>query len=440
MGKKTLAVWISLGLAIFTAGYLFTYQERLRLDLNRLSHTQEILSSLNQLEGSLSEAVAAARGFMISGEERQLEGYPRLVREIDHLFMRLKELTAAEPEQQHLLESLQPLTHRRLALLGEAVELRRRRGFDAPELAALDREGAGIDHEIRQTFAALESAETQLLDPEWARQKHRTQIWLWGLTVGAFLSFGLLLLFLYLLNREMAERRRVGKKLLAHQEDLRSLASQLTLAEERERRRIAAYLHDQVGNTLALANLKLEELQKNGAPKAAHLRAELQKVCRLMRQAIQDTHVLTFQLSSPILYELGFEAAVEWLLEELAKKHDIVTFFEADGQSKPLNDDVRTMLYQAVNELLVNAVKHARPRNLKVALWREGDELMVSVEDDGVGFNPAEAASRHKRGGFGLFSIRERLKPFGGRLEVESAPGDGAQITLTAPLKLASDS
>jgi signal transduction histidine kinase len=435
MGKKTLAVWISLGLAIFTAGYLFTYQEQLRLDLDRLSHTQKILSSLNQLEGSLSEAVAAARGLMISGEDGQLERYPSLVREIDHLFMGLKEMTAAEPGQQRLLESLQPLMHRRLALLDETVELRRRRGLQDRDLAALDRESAEVGRRIRKIFAALEKAETQLLNPEGARHKHHTQIWLWGLTVGAFLSFSLLLLFLYLLNREMAERRRVEKKLLAHQEDLRSLASQLTLAEERERRRIAGYLHDQVGNNLALANLKLEELQKNGAPEAAHVRSEVRQICRLMRQAIQDAHILTFQLSSPILYELGLEAALEWLLEELAKKHDIVTFFEADGRPKPLNDDVRTMLYQSVSELLVNAVKHARPRNLKVALWREGDELMVSVEDDGAGFKPAEAASRHKRGGFGLFSIRERLKPFGGRLEVESAPGAGAQITLTAPLK-----
>jgi signal transduction histidine kinase len=437
MGKKIFAVWICLGLAITIAVYLFTYQEKLRLDLDRTSRAQETLSLVNDLESNLAEAAAAARGFVIAGGEGQLEKYPEALAGIDRIFASLLKMTATDPKQQNLLSSLKPLIDRMIALLEQTIEVRRHRGLDDPELAALAQASTLVHNKIMKIFSDLENIEKRRLDPERAKEEKKARIWLWGLTMGAYLSLGLLLLFLYLLNKEVAERRKVEEKLLAYQADLRSLASQVTLAEEHERRRIAGYLHDRIGNTLALVNIKLGELQKVAvSSEAAALEVEVEPIGRLLKQAIQDTQSLTFQISSPILYELGFEAAVEWLTEQFANQHGISTYFEADAQPKPLDDDVRTLLYQAVNELMVNAVKHAQARNLKVAVWREADELRVEVDDDGVGFKHGEVSSRwNKASGFGLFSIRERLKPFGGRMEVESAPGAGAQVTLAVPLK-----
>ena len=418
-------------MVITTAVYLFTYQEKLRLNLDRLAHTQEILSLINDLEANLAEAVALARGFVIAGEPEQLQGYPEAVKAIDAAFARLLYMTAAEPKQQRLLGSLRPLIDQRMSLLERAIEVRRQGGRDAAELVALAQAAAKVEAKIQKILNDLEHNEKRLLDPERDREKKKTRTWLWVLTLGTFVSFTFLLWFVYLLNQEVAERRRAEEKLLAYQADLRSLASKLTLAEEHERRRIAGYLHDQIGHTLALANIKLGELQKVAAPEM-----ELKPIGRLLEQAIKDTQSLTFQISSPILYELGFEAAVEWLTEQFAKQYGISTFFEADAQPKPLDDDVRTLLYQAVNELMVNAIKHSRARSLKVAIWREADELRVEVDDDGAGFDSGAISSQWgKNGGFGLFSIRERLKPFGGRMEVASESGTGTQVTLTVPLK-----
>ncbi|MCL4501189.1 MAG: sensor histidine kinase, partial [Deltaproteobacteria bacterium] len=256
-----------------------------------------------------------------------------------------------------------------------------------------------------------------------------------GFIGGAFASFSLLFVLVYLLNREIGVRKRAESQVAAYQDNLRSLASSLSLAEERERRRLAVYLHDQIGHTLALANIKLGELQKSLGHYPGFPTSELEKTGSLLEQAIRDTHSLTFKISSPILYELGLAAALEWLTEQVQRDHGISTRFIAVGRTDPLDDDIRVLLFQAVNELLVNVVKHAQAKNIEVSIQRKDGNLTVNVGDDGAGFQmPQIGPLRRARCGFGLFSIRERLRPCGGILEVQSEPEAGTHITLTVPL------
>jgi signal transduction histidine kinase len=140
-------------------------------------------------------------------------------------------------------------------------------------------------------------------------------------------------------------------------------------------------------------------------------------------------------LSPPILYDLGFEAAVEWLADTVREQHGILVQVSKDAHHKPMNDEIRVLLFQAVRELLFNVVKHAKAQVVKVSLDRERMNLRVQVADDGVGLgiDPKSAAAAAQ--GFGLFSIRERLKHLGGNMEVESEPGRGTRVTLTVPLK-----
>ncbi len=245
-----------------------------------------------------------------------------------------------------------------------------------------------------------------------------------GKTVGKVFSF-----------HDITERRRIEKSILESREHLRSLTSQLSLAEERERRRIANQLHDRVGQSLLASKIKLGTARDSGLPTA--LEEPLGEVYRLIEQTIRDVRSLTFELSPPILYMLGFEAAVEWLTEQAEKQqYGIKCEFEDDGETKPLDDDIRVLLFQNVRELLVNVCKHSKAHNAKVYISREDDYIRVSVEDNGVGFD-ASGVETHwdESSGFGLFSIRERLSRFGGRLEIDSEPGRGTRITLTAPLK-----
>ncbi|MDY0040512.1 MAG: PAS domain-containing protein [Desulforhabdus sp.] len=233
--------------------------------------------------------------------------------------------------------------------------------------------------------------------------------------------------------RDITEQRRAQEKLLTYQQQLRSLASQLSLAEERERRRIAIDLHDHVGQALAMSRIKLGILRES-APSDAFA-TMVDDVRKLVVQAIRDTRSLIFKISSPILYELGFEAAVEWLVEETQRKHGILVLYEDDDNPKPLDDDIRVMLFQAVGELLVNVVKHASAKTVSLSSRLEDDYIVVEVEDDGVGFDVSEVASRRSSAeGFGLFSIRERLNHIGGQLKVDSKQGRGTHIVIIAPV------
>ncbi|MHC4644992.1 MAG: PAS domain S-box protein [Planctomycetota bacterium] len=231
---------------------------------------------------------------------------------------------------------------------------------------------------------------------------------------------------------DITERKNAEEQLLIYQEQLRSLASELSLAEERLRRRLATDVHDHIGQNLAISKIKLESLRQSVS--STELAASLGEISQMLAQTIESTRSLTFELSPPVLYELGFEAAVEWLVRQARDAHGLAAEFRTDGRQKILDDDVRVLLFQAVRELLVNVAKHARAQKVVVATRKLADEIQVCIEDDGVGFDTSRLAPRkYKPAGFGLFSIRERLGHIGGRLEVESRPNHGTRVTLVAP-------
>ncbi len=231
--------------------------------------------------------------------------------------------------------------------------------------------------------------------------------------------------------RDITERRQAEERLRDYRQQLRSLASRLSLAEERERRRLAAGLHDRVGQTLAVIKLKLGALQEPLPP--AELERQLGEVRAHVDQVIKETRSLTFELSPPVLYELGLEAALEWLAEQSQERHGVPCKLKDDGRAKPLGDDMRGILFGAANELLLNVAKHAQARAARISVGRRGDEVRVTVEDNGVGFDLSEMGRPTR--GFGLFSIRERLEQVGGRVEVKSRPGRGTRVVVVAPIE-----
>jgi PAS domain S-box-containing protein len=235
------------------------------------------------------------------------------------------------------------------------------------------------------------------------------------------------------ITKDISERKEAEAKLLAYQEQLRALTSEMVLVEERERRRIASELHDQIGQNLALCKLKVAALEK--VPGQDAVREELAVVRRLLECSIQDARSLIFDLSPPVLYELGLAAALEWLAERMQEQFHIPFEFESRFQGVELPYDRQVILFQVVRELLMNAGKHSRASRAKLILAHEGPLLKIQVNDDGVGFDTAKVYAPKEQGsGFGFFSIRERLNYVGGRLEIKSNPGQGSQIILTVPL------
>jgi PAS domain S-box-containing protein len=236
----------------------------------------------------------------------------------------------------------------------------------------------------------------------------------------------------YGVARDITERKRAEKRLLAYQRQLRFLASQLTLAEARERKRIAADLHNRIAQALALSRIKLGAVRAEAA--SVEQTKLLDEALTLIEQTIHDTRTLIFDLSSPLLYEVGLKAAIEQLAEQFQSEQGIIVDFYADGKSKPTSDDVSVLLFQAVKELLVNVVKHARARNVEITMESNTDTISIAVSDDGVGFKASETAFKvSQAGGFGLFSIQERMGQIGGSVSIESELGRGTRAVLSAP-------
>jgi len=241
---------------------------------------------------------------------------------------------------------------------------------------------------------------------------------------------------LVLIN-DVSGRLRVELENAAYQDRLRNLASEMSLVEERERRQLATSLHDQIGQVLALAKIRLGGM--NTSVSSAESRQLAVELRELLDQAITSARSLTFELSPPILYELGFETALQALCENFQKQHGLSLEFSSDREPKPLSDDMKILLFRAVRELLVNAVKHARAGKIRVSCRRDHSRLLIVVVDDGIGFDSAASVANSPDGpGFGLFSIRERLHYLGGEITLESSPGRGTSVTLAVNLQEAS--
>jgi PAS domain S-box-containing protein len=234
---------------------------------------------------------------------------------------------------------------------------------------------------------------------------------------------------------DITEKKQAENTLLKYQQRLKALASELTVSEEQERRRIALDLHDQVGQSLSAARVQLATAKK--ATTDTDLAADLDEISQSLLQAVQDTRDIMYDLSSPSIDEFGLDAAIsEWMEVRIASRHGLTTEFTADEMKTPLDDDTRAIVFRCVRELLTNVVKHARASRVAVRMISKAETLRVAVEDDGVGFDATGAADADSGGGgFGLFSIQERMGDLGGELEIKSRPGAGCTAVLRVPIQ-----
>ncbi len=235
---------------------------------------------------------------------------------------------------------------------------------------------------------------------------------------------------------DITERKIAEQKLREHEEQLKSLASELSLAEERERRRIAAGIHDDISQRLAFTKLELQLMQNTISDSNVIL--SLKKQCGTIDRLMEDVRSLTFELSNPLLYEIGLEAAIEsFLREQIKDKFGIKCKFISQGPQINLEEDIRIVLYQGVRELLTNIVKHAGASRIEVRIVRSNTQISIIVDDDGIGLDLSKLGSPERnKGGFGLFNIKERLEYLGGNLNIQSKPNKGTRVTMSIPLKL----
>lgn len=155
----------------------------------------------------------------------------------------------------------------------------------------------------------------------------------------------------------------------------------------------------------------------------------------MINSAIAKTRSLTFDLSPPILFELGLIPALKWKLNQIEEEHNVKTFFKFDNNFPVIKDAIRILLYRIISELISNAIKHAKPNKIEITCRINNDTLSISVNDDGTGFDYKPKPNMIRQYGFGLFSIKERLDYMAGSLEISSKIKKGTTATIIIPLK-----
>jgi PAS domain S-box-containing protein len=215
-------------------------------------------------------------------------------------------------------------------------------------------------------------------------------------------------------------------------EKLRRLASELTLVEQRERRKLSTILHDGLQQYLVAAKMQLNGLMPEVAEE--RLKQSISDIEQLLGDAVQVSRSLAAELSPPILRDAGILAGLEWLSRWMLEKHHLKVQLVMEMDAPPLEEDVKVLLFESVREMLLNTVKHSNSRSAKIHLFQSNDHLGLTVSDAGKGFAPGSSNDGCSKTGFGLFSIQERLSVIGGTFKIDSAPGAGCRITLTAPL------
>jgi signal transduction histidine kinase len=251
------------------------------------------------------------------------------------------------------------------------------------------------------------------------------------ITVGLTIVLGLVLAIFStrkILKLEDTSARHY-KEMSQARVELKQLSARLLEAQEEERRLISRELHDEVGQALTgvlveMANLS--NLIRNREESALSKKAD--EIKRLLEESISVVRNMALLLRPSMLDDLGLVPALQWQAREASKRSGIWVKVAAEEVSEELTEDHKTCIYRIVQEALHNIVKHASARNVRITVTQEPDRLLLSIQDDGRGFNPPQER------GMGLIGMEERVSALGGRLIVESAIGEGTLLRVALPL------
>lgn len=222
------------------------------------------------------------------------------------------------------------------------------------------------------------------------------------------------------------------KEIKAYQKKLKTLNYELTLAEEKERRKIAEYLHDGISQTLSFVNIKLTSLLNDEI--SEHTQKTILDTSDLVKDSIAKSRLLTYDLSPPILFERGLIPAIQWKLDQINEKYNLDTLLQVNNIVFEFNDDVKILLYRIICELLTNVTKHANANLINIEIVKQNKYFCISVKDNGKGFKYKQEKNLVKTRGFGLFSIHERLELIGGLLSISSEVGKGTEVIVKIPV------
>jgi signal transduction histidine kinase len=253
--------------------------------------------------------------------------------------------------------------------------------------------------------------------------------------VALLASLGIALFAVSYVGRLEGRIRRQGATEAQNARDLQHLSAKLITAQEEERRTIARELHDEVGQVLTAIKVQLAVAQHEIETTGASSTTALVDARSITEGALQTVRDLSHLLHPSVLDDLGLPVAVHFYLREFSKRHGIRGEMVHDRMEERFTPEVETSAYRIVQEALTNVAKHARANSCRVYLQRLPNTVLITIEDDGVGFEAAEVADTERRSGLGLIGIRERAAQLQGTVRIESVPGKGTRLTVELPAR-----
>ncbi|HRQ65468.1 MAG TPA: sensor histidine kinase [Xanthomonadaceae bacterium] len=236
-----------------------------------------------------------------------------------------------------------------------------------------------------------------------------------------------------------SQQQRLLEGLADSQRQFKHLARSVFRVQEDERRRLARELHDGLGQSMTALKHRLSAIAEQAGP-AAEIGDALRAALTLCAGILEETRELSRLLRPQILDDLGLAPALRWLARSIGEAGGPAVTVHVDLEGLELDADLSTLLFRAAQEALANVLKHAEARQVRLDLWRESGHLVLSIRDDGRGFDPAQARAAARGGaGTGLGSLHDRVRVYDGSMHINSMPGQGCEIRLQIPMTAVAD-
>jgi signal transduction histidine kinase len=396
---------------------------RLRTAQRWVGRSHDVQSSLADINSTGARAGRARTRYVDTGDDSFFEEYQSAAAEIPAKLKLVEQLTSDNPEQQNLFKSAQSATNRRLDLLNQSVQLKRRGSPDAQEQARLRQQIIGVSAQADALFQQMQDEEQRLLDVRRRQSERLFRITAYILGAAFIVALALFFLHYRMLNAELRAREQA-------EASLRTLSVRLLELQDQERRKFSRELHDSLGQYLVGAKMNLAMLAKSVPDNAL-----IAECIKLLDQAMTETRTISHLLHPPLLDETGFGSAAKWYVEGFAKRSGIQTGLDMPADFDRLPSSLELVLFRVLQESLTNVHRHSRSRKADVSVRLSEDKVVLRVRDYGKGI-PQDVLSHFRRngahGGVGLVGMRERIHELGGQLEMES-DSRGTQVVATLP-------
>jgi len=388
-------------------------------------HTRDVQSALAQFSMTNARAGRLRAEYVDSGDASLLDRQAGVVAQVRSALALVQHLTADNPEAQANVRKLSALSEQRIALLDEAIELKKSGKSSLLAQAPITRQIVAISEDTDRLSQSMYDMEDRLLAERQARVRDSSTVASTILVASMFLALILFIVHHQLLTEQVGARARAEAA-------QRAISARLLTLQDEERRKFARELHDSVGQHLAAMKMGISILQGRLPGDTI-----LQDCLKLLDDSISETRTISHLLHPPLLDEAGLNSASRWFVEGFGKRSGIDVSLDIRDESGRLPETVELVLFRALQESLTNVHRHSGATRADVSLRTAGDRTILRVKDYGHGMPASVMQSLREDGtggGVGLAGMKERIREIGGQLEINSNSA-GTEVVVQVPVR-----